>query len=543
MDRLRAHWGRLIAASLLALAAAHVAPRFARAPDLDENRRLAEAPKLPTGPGELDAFRTAVDAWVADRFPARPHLIGALNYVKMRAGVSGSPRVIVGRDGWLFYDDATHLGAARGVPPLTDAQAREWLAGLAGRTEALAARGVPYVVISAPDKEVVYPQHGPRWYLGPDPNRSTAMLARLAEASGAGTVLHLEAAMARLARWGLKLYEPYDTHWTGLGAYVGYAELMRELQRRGIGDGPRPLESFTEARADDPNKPRNLALMLGVASHVDIDYPELEDPVVRRTLRTTWLTERQDWTAPHVVDTGQAGRPVLLMTMDSFSNALLPFLYPHFSRIVLAHNQDGAWRQDLIDRFRPDVVVLEVVENGLDSSLSPGPAASPAAMARIAQAVANRRALAVARVPRAGRHIVGGDGPDKLTGTEAGEPLDGRPGDDNLAGLGGPDVLRGGRGRDALDGGPGDDWINGGREDDLLAGGPGADVFNSFAGAGTDRVTDFDAAAGDTVRIDPGVAFTVRQVGPDTVVEMDGARLVLVGVNAAGLPQGVIANR
>lgn len=543
MDPLRAHWGRLIGASVLVLAAAHLGPHFARAPGLDENRRLAEAPPLPGRPGELDAFRTAVDAWVADRFPARPHLIGALNHLKMRLGVSGSPRVIVGRDGWLFYDDTTHLGPARGLPPLTDAQARAWLAGLAGRTEALAARGVPYVVISAPDKEIVYPQHGPRWYAGPDPNRPAAMLARLAHASGAGAVLRLEEAMARPARWGLKLYEPYDTHWTGLGAYIGYAELMRELQRRGIGEGPRPLESFTDVRTDDPNKPRNLALMLGVAGHVAIDYPELEDPAVQRTLRTTWLTDRHDWTAPHVVDTGQAGRPVLMMTMDSFSNALLPFLYPHFSRIVLAHNQEGSWRQDLIDRFRPDVVVLEVVENGLDASLSPAPPASAEALARINRAVANRQALLVDRVLKPGRHIEGGERADRLRGTEAGEPIDGRPGDDTLVGLGGPDTLRGGRGRDVIDGGLGDDLLNGGREDDVLTGGPGADVFNSFAGAGTDRVTDFDAAAGDLVRIESGVAFTVRQSGADTVVEMAGARLVLVGVSAAGLPEGAIANR
>ncbi|MCR5873970.1 hypothetical protein LRS10_07175 [Phenylobacterium sp. J426] len=519
-------------------------PRFVRAPDLDENRTLAQAPVLPRTPAGLEAFRTAADAWVADRFPARPHLIGALNLAKMKLGVSGSPRVIVGRDGWLFYDDTTHLGPARGLPPLTDAEARAWLAGLAGRTEALAAQGVPYVVISPPDKELVYPQHGPRWYRGPDPNRPTAMLARLAQASGAGTVLRLEAAMAQPARWGLRLYEPNDTHWTGLGAYVGYAELMRELQRRGVSpEGPRPLESFTEVRRGDPNKPRNLALMLGVASWVPIDYPELEDPRAQAQIRTTWLTGRQDWTAPHVIDTGQAGRPVLLMTMDSFSNALLPFLYPHFSRIVLAHNQDGAWRPDLIERFRPDAVVLEVVENGLDTSLSPAPPASPQALERIERAVANRDALRVQAPLPPGRHLQGTDRNDRLVGTAAGEAIDGRPGDDTLLGGDGPDILRGGRGRDVLDGGPGDDWLNGGREDDILTGGPGADVFNSFAGAGVDRVTDFRAEEGDTVRIDTGVAFTVRQAGADTVVEMAGARLILTGVDAASLPEDAIANR
>lgn len=544
MEALRAHWGRLIGASVLVLAAAHLAPRFARAPDLDENRKLAEAPAWPKGPTDLETLRQAADAWVSDRFPARPHLIAALNYAKMRLGVSGSPRVIVGRDGWLFYDDGTHLGSARGLPPLTDAEARAWLAGLAGRTEALAQRGAPYVVIAPPDKEIVYPQYGPRWYAGPDPNRAARLLARMAKASRAGVVLDLEAELARPTRWGLKTYAAHDTHWTGLGAYVGYATLMRELQRLGVvAEGPRPLESFADVRAGEPTKPRNLALMLGVASYVDIDYPELADPALQAAARTAWLTERQDWTAPHVIETGQAGKPVLLMTMDSFSNALLPFLHPHFSRIVLAHNQDGTWRLDLIDRFQPDVVLLEVVENGLDTSLSPAPPASAEAQARIARTVANRQAFIQRPPPPRGRDQEGDERNNRMAGTVASDRMEGRPGDDTLTGRGGSDTLRGGRGRDVIDAGPGDDWVAGGRDDDRLTGGSGADTFNSFAGAGVDVVTDFDVAQGDRVRIDAGVAFTVRQEGPDTVVEMDGARLVLSGVRADSLGPGSIASR
>jgi hypothetical protein len=65
-------------------------------------------------------------------------------------------------------------------------------------------------------------------------------------------------------------------------------------------------------------------------------------------------------------------------------------------------------------------------------------------------------------------------------------------------------------------------------------------VFHSFAEAGLDRVTDFSAAEGDSVELDPGTAYTVRQVGADTVVEMSAGRVVLVGVTAAALPVGWI---
>ena len=101
---------------------------------------------------------------------------------------------------------------------------------------------------------------------------------------------------------------------------------MRELERRGVAEGPRPLESFSEVRQDEPNKPRNLALMLGVSSFLPIVHPELEDPEAMRRMVVTPLSDRRDWTAPRMIDTGQAGKPTLLITVDSFSTALLPFL-------------------------------------------------------------------------------------------------------------------------------------------------------------------------------------------------------------------------
>ena len=285
-DGLRAHWGRLIASSLVLLAAAFAVPRFVRPPDLAENRRLAEAPAPPQALRELTAYRRAIDAYVADRFPPRALLIGGLNRLRLAVGVSGSDRVLVGRNGWLFSDDGTHLGAARGDPGLTDAAARAWLAGLAGRREALAAQGKAYLVLSPPTKAALYPWQAPGWF-ALDINRPAVTLSRLSRASGAGQVLYLHGALAQQAAWGLRTYSQHDTHWTGLGAYLGYAAFMRALEAQGVAEGPRPLEAFVEERQGEINKPRDLALMLGVARFVDIDYPELGDPAADVTLTPT----------------------------------------------------------------------------------------------------------------------------------------------------------------------------------------------------------------------------------------------------------------
>lgn len=543
----RAHWGRLIAATVAVLAGAFALPYLVDEPDLQENRPLAEAPALPSDLSGLTAYRKAADAYVADHFPPRAHLIGALNAVRVRLGASGSPRVIAGRDGWLFSDNGDHLAPARGEPAMTNARVRDWLNGLAGRTEAMRAEGRTYVVMVPPVKETVYPGAAPGWF-ELDFNRAAVTLSRLAALSGAGSVVYPHTAIAQQARWGLRVYDRYDSHWTGLGAYHGYVAFMQTLQGLGVAEGPRPLESFAEL-TDDPlaNKPRDLGLMLGVADFGRVDYPEFGDPAAAAALRITYHDGSRDWTGLRVIDTGQTGKPVLLMTVDSFSNALLPFLYGHFSRIVTVHNERGVWRRDLVDRFQPDIVATEMLENGLGELMNGSPPASPQAQARIIAIVAERRRYAV--IPPTStyagkrRVIDGTEGDNRLRGSGRHDAIQGRPGNDTITGLGGDDVLRGGRGRDSVDGGAGADWISGGRDDDILRGGKGADVFSSFEDAGTDQVLDFDVSEGDRAEIAAGAAYAVRQIGPDVVVELHGARLILRGVEMIDLPSGWIRKR
>jgi Ca2+-binding RTX toxin-like protein len=82
--------------------------------------------------------------------------------------------------------------------------------------------------------------------------------------------------------------------------------------------------------------------------------------------------------------------------------------------------------------------------------------------------------------------LVGTDGPDTLTGGEAGEIILGLAGGDRIESGGGHDCLLGYDGSDVLRGGPGSDRLTGGRGADLLAGGPGVNAYD--AGPGRDFV-------------------------------------------------------
>ncbi|MDO8378318.1 calcium-binding protein [Phenylobacterium sp.] len=136
-----------------------------------------------------------------------------------------------------------------------------------------------------------------------------------------------------------------------------------------------------------------------------------------------------------------------------------------------------------------------------------------------------------------GNDLLYGDGPNNFGGT--GDLIFGNMGDDTLIGSFGDDLLRGGQNNDELQGGEGADFLSGDRGDDTLSGGTGRDIFHTFAGAGVDRVLDFSVAEGDRVKFEQaGTPYVLRQVGADTVIELEGTQMILVGVNASTLPVG-----
>jgi len=136
--------------------------------------------------------------------------------------------------------------------------------------------------------------------------------------------------------------------------------------------------------------------------------------------------------------------------------------------------------------------------------------------------------------------VLGGQGDDRLFGDDGRDIVLGNLGDDTQDGGAGDDLMRGGQGDDVLSGGDGADWLSGDRGADTITGGAGADVFHTFAGAGLDVVTDFNAAEGDRVQLDPGTAYSVSQVGLDVHIDLAGGEMVLQHVQLSTLPTGWI---
>lgn len=135
----------------------------------------------------------------------------------------------------------------------------------------------------------------------------------------------------------------------------------------------------------------------------------------------------------------------------------------------------------------------------------------------------------------------GNDGTDQVFGNQGADVLLGNAGNDTIFGGAGNDMLFGGRDDDTLYGDAGNDTLYGDPGNDLLYGGDGADTFVFGPVGGTDTVADFNYAAGDSLQLSPGIAFTMTDESGGAVLHLSsGTNVVLSGYTKSQVASGWI---
>ncbi|HEX6136848.1 MAG TPA: hypothetical protein VF059_04280 [Casimicrobiaceae bacterium] len=353
----------LFVGAIAAMGVAAFRPRAETTLDA-ENRRLAPWPQ----PRLARTFAAEFERAFADRFGGRDALLRLHNRMLVRAfGVSPSPNVLLGRDGWLYFlgEDATAFDRYfRGTLPVTDAEIRAVVAELVRRERFLAAHGIAYVVTLAPDKYTIYPEHLPAWARhasGPTP------LDRLAAALGAeGTLRYVDLrAPLRAAKASERVYYASDSHWNSLGAAVAYREIMRAVA---AALAPRAVSATPVVQ---PPYVPGVDIYHGDLARMTGDPARFGEP--DHAPQWKILAASQSRCARRIdagSDAGlewyacdRPGLPRAVVYRDSMGIPLVPLLSENFSRVayVSSRRLDPAF----VLREHPDVVVEELVERSM----------------------------------------------------------------------------------------------------------------------------------------------------------------------------------
>jgi len=335
---------------------AYLFPNLDVRPVVNENRHKWEKPVF--GVTDVSIYPSQYESYFNDRFGFRNILIRMNNRVKLSGfGVSGSPRVLAGRDGWLYYNSGHIIDDHKGVSIIGEDELECWYEALREKKDRLAARGIEYVFVIVPDKDTVYPEHLPDGY--GNPGRPTPLDRFMEYASKRNEVTILDLRGTILAQKGQgQLYKSTDTHWTGLGAYIGYLRVMDTVKGK-LAD----VDVLTRKQVDVATKREpggDLATMLGLQDCFEEDLPYVV------TNETSALTLSEDRIVK-VTEIPGGGMPNAVMFHDSFGDLMMPLLSESFGTVRYVH---GPWVgttdiNSIIAETRPDVVIEELVERNI----------------------------------------------------------------------------------------------------------------------------------------------------------------------------------
>ncbi|MEG1984196.1 MAG: hypothetical protein RR009_02845 [Oscillospiraceae bacterium] len=323
-----------------------------------ENRVLAEFPDIHTV--GVTGLASAFDSFYNDHLPFKNQFTAFHSEIFLSLfNTTSNPRVVVGKDGWLFYnnyDAENPIDDLLGISKFSDDDLTVIKNNISDAERHFAAQGKEFVLIMPPNKETVYAEYLPNYLFERKAEQTRAdILSEYLENSGVSMVYPKARLLA--TKQSAQLYYKYDTHWNRLGGYVGFAALCDEL---GVDVSSFDKESVVNA---DEDFPKDLAMMAGIQKDCNDDT---ESYIRNIRPAVTVSTIKEDGHRETVYTSDAADKRSVLFIHDSYYRGMIDYLPMVFSEVVEVSRdyEDLYSSRDLLEKYDCDIVVMEVVERG-----------------------------------------------------------------------------------------------------------------------------------------------------------------------------------
>ncbi len=324
-----------------------------------EKRELAQRPALfVDGSFNRDFFEGMGD-YLADRFTLRSELVQAQSAFKGAFGVSSEEDVVMGTDGWLYFDKT--MPDYMGETALSEVQAARLQRVGDLMAEYAASRGATFALTIPPNKATIYPEYLPYYTRIPasyevlKPGCEHLTPLHQLNQTLANSDWYVDMAAALTAQRDTQLYHKRDSHWNNLGARIGYDTLMTAVDGKvgAYADTPYVIEAVWDGDLDK---------LMGNTYK--------DEQAVWQTEFTYEYTSRYRSEEDLLITTECAdGEGNLWMFRDSFANALLPLLAQQYATATFSRSLP----YDLTEVAAGDTVIVEIVERNLHNLLAYAP--------------------------------------------------------------------------------------------------------------------------------------------------------------------------
>ena len=343
-------------------------PFFRNDPGL-EKRALAEFPAY-LAEGRLNLqFSDQFEAWMNDALPLRAQLLTASNALKGELLHGQTSNVIVGKEGWLFYN--VEAEDYMDTNAMSEGRIRAAAITLSLLEENVTARGGHFTFVPVPNKSSVYGEYMPARYRAASENNLSRLSAALEERGVTFTDLR------RILRDSKAetVYHRRDSHWNYRGALIGYNAILDSLGRAHEThlDAPYTVEKTWRGDLDKLLYPAGGVMDEQVVYDVSLapfrfTYPMgVSDTAAQLEIFMSDREERDGSIAARNLKRRDGSS--LYMVRDSFGRALLPWLIDSYEKSDFRRVD----RPDLVSIRDGTDVVYEIAERNLSRVIASAP--------------------------------------------------------------------------------------------------------------------------------------------------------------------------
>lgn len=329
-----------------------------------ENRALAQFSQVNWESGDLHVMAQQFERYFRDQFGFRDTLIRQYHTIMAtRFGILGSPYVIEGEGGWLFYTRNLLLEDFQGRVLLEEPHFQQWYEEQNRRNRWLQKRGIEYLSFASPNKQSIYPEMMPPQYRLSRGQSRLDQLHQYISNNPADYYVDLRYGMIRAKKYGV-LYHKSDSHWNDLGAHAAFRTLLGQFRKR-----------FPEIRfnTDFGFREKKRSITGGDLARMLMTREKYREWVPQRRKREYCATRME--LPVSLSSIGEQGheQPIYMrckagvlravVFSDSFIDRVLPYLSENFAEIVYLHKDyDQRNVEEIMKLFTPDIVIEERVE-------------------------------------------------------------------------------------------------------------------------------------------------------------------------------------
>lgn len=313
-----------------------------------ENRKLYEKPEFEFK--DIANFPNNYENYFNDHIAFKNEMRKARSNALYKIfNISSNNRVIIGKDGWLFYNgaaagDADTISDFRNINLYSTKDSERIKNMLLLTRDKLKDKNIDFYIFIIPNKENVYSDYMPsiinRKHAGG--SKTEVLINYLKENTDLNIIYPKQTLVDNLKNYNT--YYKYDTHWNNYGAYLGVKDLMEKI------DSDFDMQNIEVKMLTHNGGDLASMNLMSVSNEEPSVYNFYND--VKYECKTIDKIEK-------CTSNGLKNEKIMFIG-DSFRTASKQYISKIYKNSIFMHVNN--YNTDFIEKYDPDIIVYEAVE-------------------------------------------------------------------------------------------------------------------------------------------------------------------------------------